>query len=344
MTEEPHDDITLEELDGEPLVALVRPAADFADALPADLDPDLAELVDAMAAYASAAQAPNTTKAYESDWRQFEHWADGHLLVAMPAAPATCALYLTALAKRGLKVSTIRRRAAAITRAHRQANHPSPVWDPRVLTVMEGIARTHGTPPAKKVALLRDPLLELVDRIDRTTSAGLRDRALLLLGFALGLRRSELVAIRVEDLSPHHDGLTVRLAGSKTDQTGRGHVFLLAFAEAPNPCPVRAVRAWVDHAGLTSGPIARRVTRTGAASSPLSAQSIALIVKRRAKAAGLPARDYAGHSLRSGFSTQAARDGYLPAQIADTTRHKDRRTLDGYIQAGKGAAHVARVL
>ena len=167
---------------------------------------------------------------------------------------------------------------------------------------------------------------------------------MLLLGFALGLRRSELVAIRVEDLSPHHDGLTVRLAGSKTDQTGRGHEFLLAFAESPNPCPVRALRAWIDHAGLTSGPIARRVTRTGAASSPLSAQSIALIIKRRAKAAGLQPSDYAGHSLRSGFSTQAARDGYLPAQIADTTRHKDRRTLDGYIQAGKGAEHVARVL
>lgn len=107
---------------------------------------------------------------------------------------------------------------------------------------------------------------------------------------------------------------------------------------------MRAVRAWIDHAGLTSGPLARRVTRTGAISSPLSAQSVALIVKRRARAAGLDPRDFAGHSLRSGFSTQAARDGYLPAQIADVTRHQDRRTLDGYIQAGHGAKHLARVL
>lgn len=145
----------------------------------------------------------------------------------MPASPATCALYLTALAQRGLKVSTIRRRAAAITRAHRQAAQPSPVWDPRVLTVLEGIARTHGSAPTKKVALLRDPLLELIDRIDPTTADGLRDRALLLLGFALGLRRSELVAVSVEHLSPHHDGLTVRLPSSKTDQTGEGHAFLL---------------------------------------------------------------------------------------------------------------------
>lgn len=190
MSGDQGDKVMLEEVDAEPLVALVRPAADFSDALPMGLDPELAELVDAMAAYAAAAQAPNTTKAYESDWRQFEHWASEHQLPAMPAAPATCALYLTALAQRGLKVSTIRRRAAAITRAHRQAVQPSPAWDPRVLTVLEGIARTHGSAPVKKVALLRDPLLELIDRIDPSTPDGLRDRALLLLGFALGLRRS----------------------------------------------------------------------------------------------------------------------------------------------------------
>lgn len=243
-----------------------------------------------------------------------------------------------------MKVSTIRRRAAAITRAHRQAAQPSPVWDPRVLTVLEGIARTHGAPPVKKLALLRDPLLEVIDRIEPSTPDGLRDRALLLLGFALGLRRSELVAVSVEHLSPHHDGLTVRLPSSKTDQTRAGHAFLLAYAETPNPCPVRAIRAWIDHACLTSGPLARRVTRTGAISAPLSAQSVALIIKRRVRAAGLDPKDFAGHSLRSGFSTQAARDGYLPAQIADVTRHEDRRTLDGYIQAGQGAQHLARVL
>lgn len=152
-------------VDGEPLVALVRPSADFSDALPAGLSAELARLVDAMAACAAAAQAPNTTKAYQSDWRQFEHWAGEHRLAAMPTSP-------------------------------------SPVTDPRVLIVLEGIARTHGTAPTKKVALLRDPLLEPIDRIDPSTPAGLRDRALLLLGFALGLRRSELVAVSVEHLPP----------------------------------------------------------------------------------------------------------------------------------------------
>ena len=102
---------------------------------------------------------------------------------------------------------------------------------------MEGIARVHGTAPNKKTPLLRDPLLELIDRIDPTATAGLRDLALLLLGFAVGLRRSELTALTVEDLSPSSDGLRIRIARSKTDQQGRGHEQLVLYAEPPRPCP-----------------------------------------------------------------------------------------------------------
>jgi integrase len=182
---------------------------------------------------------------------------------------------------------------------------------------MEGIARVHGSAPHKKTALLRDPLLELIDRIDPTTTVGLRDRALLLLGFAVGLRRSELVVLRVEDLSPSPDGIRLRIARSKTDQQGRGQELLVIYAEPPRPCPVRALRAWLDAAAITMGPVFRRVTRTGVVSSPLTAQSVALIIKKRARAAGLDPREFAGHSLRSGYATQAARDGHHP--------HPDRR-------------------
>jgi len=135
-----------------------------------------------------------------------------------------------------------------------------------VQTVLEGIARVHGAAPNKKTALLRDPLLELVDLAD---TAGVRDRALLLLGFSVGLRRSELVALTVEDISPSPDGIRIRIARSKTDQTGRGQELLVVYAEPPRPCPVRAIRAWLDTAQITTGPIFRRVTRTGAISSPL---------------------------------------------------------------------------
>jgi len=181
------------------MLALDRPLDRLQAELPAQLAAELAELVDYAQRYAAAAQAINTTRAYATDW-QFTSWCGRYQLESLPAAAPVIALYLTSLAERGLAVSTIRRRAAAIARAHRQAGHLPATSDPSVLTVMEGITRVHGAAPNKKTALLRDPLLELIDRIDTGTNAGLRDRALLLLGFAVGLRRSELVALTVEDL------------------------------------------------------------------------------------------------------------------------------------------------
>lgn len=162
--------------------------------------------------------------------------------------------------------------------------------------------------------------------------------------FAVGLRRSDLVALTVGDLSPSPDGIRIRIARSKTDQRGRGQELLVVYAQPPRPCPVRALRAWLDAAQITSGPVLRRVTRTGAVSSPLTAQSVALIVKRHACAAGLDPCEFAGHSLRSGYATQAARDGHHPTQIAATTRHQDQRVLAGYIRAGRGKEDIAHVL
>ncbi len=234
-----------------------RGSTGFPAELPAHLAAELAELLEDAERYAAAAQAINTTRAYASDWNQFQTWCERYQLESLPASAAVIGLYVTSLAKRGLAVSTIRRRAAAIARAHRQAGHLPATSDPRVLTVMEGIARVHGSAPHKKTALLRDPLLELIDRIDTTTTVGLRDRALLLLGFAVGLRRSELVALAVEDLSPSPDGMRIRIARSKTDQQGRGQELLVVYAEPPRPCPVRALRAWIDAAAITTGPVFR---------------------------------------------------------------------------------------
>ena len=322
------------------LPATLDPAGELSESLRAELT----ELTQAATAYAAAAQATATTRAYESDWAQFTAWCQRYSLQALPAAPATCGLFLTSLAHRGLKVSTVRRRAASIARTHRLAGHTSPTWDPAVLNLLEGIARTHGVVPNKKVALLRDALLDIVDRIDISSVAGLRDRALLLLGFAVGLRRSELVALTVKDLTPSPDGVTIRLGQSKTDQQGAGYDLLVLYAEPPRPCPVRALRAWLDHAEITTGEIFRRVTRSGAVSSPLSGQSVALILKKRVQAAGLDPRNFAGHSLRAGYATQAARDGHHATQIADVTRHRDQRVLNGYIRAGRNPKDIARVL
>jgi site-specific recombinase XerD len=312
--------------------------------LPAALHAELTRLLERADDYSRAAQSVNTTRAYRSDWRQFEAWCDRYGLASALASPTAVALHLTSLAEAGRSVSTIRRRCAAIARAHRIAGHASPTADPSVMTVLEGIARVHGTAPNKKTALLRDPLLEMVDRIDVSDNAGLRDRALLLVGFALGLRRSELVAIQVKDISPSPDGVTIRIARSKTDQHGRGTSLLLPYAESPNPCPVRALRAWLDGSGVTDGAVFRRLSRAGTIGKPLSPQAVALIIKRRADTAGLNPAEFAGHSLRSGYATQAARDGHRTEQIAKTTRHKDQTVLAGYIHAGRGREDVAAVL
>ena len=342
MSDDPHG-TEAETVDGE-LMLTLAPAPDLALELPAQLRIELERLLDQADRYARAAQSVNTTRAYRSDWRQFEAWCDRYGLQSIPTSPTAVALHLTALAEAGRSVSTVRRRCAAIARAHRIAGHASPTADPSVMTVLEGIARVHGTAPNKKTALLRDPLLELVDRIDTSGNAGLRDRALLLVGFALGLRRSELVAIELKDISPSPDGVTIRIARSKTDQQGRGASLLLPYAESPNPCPVRALRAWLDASGITDGPVFRRLSRAGAIGTPLTPQSVALIIKRRADAAGLDPREFAGHSLRSGYATQAARDGHRTEQIANTTRHKDQTVLAGYIHAGRGREDVAAVL
>lgn len=333
----------LETIDGEVMLVL-EPTDDLSLELPAELHAELAHLLDKADEYSRAAQSVNTTRAYRSDWHQFETWCDRYGLPSIPATPTAVALHLTSLAEARRSVSTIRRRCAAIARAHRIAGHTSPTADPSVMTVLEGIARVHGTAPNKKTALLRDPLLEVIDRIDPSGNAGLRDRALLLVGFGLGLRRSELVAIQVKDVSPSPDGVTIRIARSKTDQQGRGTPLLLPYAESPNPCPVRALRGWLDASGITDGPVFRRLSRVGTIGKPLTPQSVALIVKRRADAAGLDPREFAGHSLRSGYATQAARDGHRTEQIANTTRHKDQTVLAGYIHAGRGREDVAAVL
>lgn len=340
----PADDAVLDAVDGELVLALELRPDGFPPQLPARLVAELEELAHAAREYAAAAQADNTKRAYESDRRHFAAWCARYEFAPMPATVPVVTLYVTALATAGKSVATIRRRAAAVARAHREAGELPPTSDPDFRKVLEGISRVEGTAPKKKTALLRDQLQDMIAVIETDTNVGLRDRALILVGFALALRRSELVALQVEDLTPSPDGMVVRIARSKTDQQARGHELLLVYGKPPNPCPVRALRAWLDASGLTTGPVFRRVTRTGAVSSPLQPQAVATIIKRRATHAGLPAKDFAGHSLRSGYATQAARDGHSSTQIGAVTRHKDQRVLAGYIQAGKGAEDIATVL
>jgi site-specific recombinase XerD len=242
-------------------------------------------------------------------------------LCALPAEPAAVAAFIAAETARGIKCATLGRRVAGIRHAHKLAGLASPTDDERVKAVMRGARRTLGVAPVKKSAATSDKVLAMVAAGTRGL-AGKRDRAVLLLGFALAARRSELVALDVADLEECPDGLRVTIRRSKTDQEGAGTV--VAVCRGSIACPVAAVRDWVTAAGITEGPLFRRVGK-GDKVLPdrLRAQSVACIVKAYAARLGLDADAFSGHSLRSGFLTSAAArgaslfqdDGREPAQV-----------------------------
>ena len=204
----------------------------------------------------------------------------------MPAAPETVAAFLAAEADREFRPVTIGKRAAAIAAAHRAQDEPNPCDSGAVAAVLAGIRRQHGVRPLRKAQPLElEPLARLVEPIDVATLAGLRDRALLLLGFAAALRRSELVALDVEDLDfDAARGLLVTVRRSKADQEQEGAQVAVPYAQAPDRCAVRALRRYLDAAGIHRGPVFRQMRRGDKLTDQrLSDQSVALIVKRRAQ-------------------------------------------------------------
>jgi site-specific recombinase XerD len=297
--------------------------------------------------YADASLAPATRRAYERDWRLFATWCSARGLHAIPAEPASVAAFLAAEADRGFRAVTIGRRAAAIAAAHRAQDQPNPCDSGAVAAVMSGIRREHGTKPLRRAAPLElDPLQRLIEPIEIATLAGLRDRALLLLGFAAAMRRSELVALDVEDLEfDAARGLKLTIGKSKTDQERAGAQVAVPYARASNRCAVRALQTWLETAGIHRGPVFRQMRRGDTLTDRrLSDQSVALIVKRRAQTAGLPPTLLSGHSLRAGYATEAAAAGVEERKIANVTRHKNLPVLRGYIRTATAFDDVGEVL
>jgi site-specific recombinase XerD len=308
--------------------------------------PSIERELESAARYAASALAPATRRAYEHDWRVFADWCAARGLQPMPAAPATVAAFLAAEADREFRPVTIGKRAAAIAAAHRSQDEPNPCDSAAVAAVLAGIRRQHGLRPLRKAQPLElEPLARLVDPIDTATLTGLRDRALLL-GFAAALRRSELVALDVEDL--HFDaarGLLVTVRRSKADQEQEGAQVAVPYAQDPDRCAVRALRRYLDAAGIHHGPVFRQLRRGDKLTDQrLSDQSVALIVKRRAIAAGVPPALLSGHSLRAGYATAAAAAGVEERKIANVTRHRNLPVLRGYIRAATAFDDVGKVL
>ena len=307
-------------------------AAALVPAGTAALSTVLLETAERAGGYARQAKAANTLRAYRADWADFAGWCEAHGLPALPATESTVALYLTDLAER-VKTSTLQRRLSAIAQAHKAAGHVPPTKG-RVSMVWQGIRRSKGTAQKGKAPARTQEVRAMVATCGDGL-LGVRDRALLLLGFAGAFRRSELVGLDCSDLDFGHDGLTVTLRRSKTDQEGAGQKVGIPYGSTPATCPVRNLRAWLDAAQVTAGPVFRGVNRWGQVSAArLTDRAVALVVKRCAEAAGLDPAQYAGHSLRAGLATAAAEAGVSERVIMAQTRHKSLPMVRRYIRDG----------
>jgi len=231
------------------------------------------------------------------------------------------------MADEGCALSSIEQALAAINKAHELKGwFPSPTKAPAVRTVMQGIRRTLGQRKRQKepatADILRSALKDLGDSLIEV-----RDRALLLLGFAGAFRRSELAGLNLEDLSFRSEGVLISLRRSKTDQEGHGLSKAIFFASDPKTCPVRALRTWLERSKITEGRLFRSVDRHGRLGKSLSDRAIALVVKKR-----LPEGDFSGHSLRAGFITTAALQGKPERSIMKQTGHRSHRILREYVR------------
>ena len=198
------------------------------------------------------------------------------------------------------------------------------------IATLRGIRRTVGTAKVRKAPAVAAKVRAMV-ALAPPGLKGLRDRALLLLGFAGAFRRSELVALDVADIAETETGLLVMIRRSKTDQDGEG--VTIAITRGDVACPARALRKWLDAVGIEAGPIFKPINKAGTVSGErLTDRSVANIVKAYAGRAGFDANLFSGHSLRSGFLTSAAANGASIFKMMDVSRHKSVNTLRGYVR------------
>jgi integrase len=305
-------------------------------------DGSLAAAHESARAYRSRAKADNTRAAYRSAVRAWCAWCDTHGIPALPAASREVAAFLAAGRDRGQAGNTLRLRAAAIRFLHRAAGLPSPTDSAEVSETMAGIRRDAPNPHKKRaatLAVLRELLAPIPDDL-----RGLRDRALLLVGFAGALRRSELAGIRRGDLARTDQGYELTLKRSKGSQT-EAVLVPLPYGKT-ELCPVRALARWLDAAAITDGPVFRRLwlpaqaapdappPRPQIGAEALTPRSIARIVQARAAAAGFAPREFAGHSLKRGALSTGMQAGAHAAQLKRLGRHKSFDVLGEYLEFG----------
>ena len=277
--------------------------------------------------FLSTSLSAGTQRAYAADLAHFR--ASGRNI---PCPPHALAEYLANLAATHA-TATIQRRVAAIAKAHRALGYDDPCKAEIVQATMSGIRRTKSMAQREAQALQRDDLFTVLGLMgDRTID--LRDKALLLIGFAGAFRRSELVGFDCGDVEPAGRGIVLHLRRSKTDQTGQGRKIAIPHGRT-RWCPVRHLTDWITHAGIEQGPIFRSIDRHGRiAPDRLSGDAVSTIIKRRVEAAGFDPASFSGHSLRAGLATSAAMAGASSWKIRQQTGHKSDAMLARYIRDG----------
>ena len=268
-------------------------------------------------------KSENTLRAYQSDYNDFSLFCSKNGFQAMPTQPKILALYITHLSSYS-KYSTLKRRLASISILHKTKGHYIDTKHPIIMENLMGIKRTNGSNQKGKKPLLINDLKILIDAIHQSNEKDkrkIRDKALVLIGFSGGFRRSELVDIEYEDIDFVEEGVKIFIKRSKTDQSGEGMTKAIPYFDNINFCPVKALNKWVVEAELKEGKIFN-----------ISDKSVALIIKKYADYAGLNANRYAGHSLRSGFATSTAESGAEERNIMAMTGHKSPEMVRRYIK------------
>ncbi len=310
--------------------------------------------------YVRKSLSDNTLRAYRAAWRHFRYWvAFGELppafskrkeqrehglmcdaiVLDLPMDAGSIANYVAELAASGAKVKSIEAKVTAIGWAHRAHGELDPTVSEKVRATMDGIRRDVGYNISKKEPVELVEIRAMVATLDKT-ARGKRNKAILLVGFAGAFRRSELVALNVADVKIN-SRLTIKIRKSKTDQEGKGKEKFIPELADKSICPVQALQDWLDIGDIASGPIFRPIDRHGSVKNKaITAQSVALLVKATAKAAGLDWRSVSGHSLRSGFINQALNAGASDSDITDQT-HQTVITMRKYRQSsGVGASRA----
>lgn len=299
---------------------------------------DLAELRARELGFQRAEKAPSTWKTYDARWRAFRLWCEAAEAVALPASPETVRLYITwSLSTAGHRLRTVVMTLCAIGERHRREGHTSPLT-PEVRQYLRSCERHLKQEPAGKAPLTLEHIQKICSLPCRT-SMEVRDRAIILVGFACGWRCGELAGLQYRDIAFVPEGAVLQLRHSKTDQRGRGREVGIHWGDNPETCPVSALKLWMDERGDRPGPLFYQTRGGWIQYMPITGECICRIVKKMLLTIGVDPKRYGGHSLRVGFVTKAAELGASELAIMQYTGHKAVQTVTKYIRPTKTFRH-----